>query len=373
MRRVAIDKLESDMIVARPVFNSDGRVLLHTGTVLHENYISRLMELGIVSVYVRDELFEDVDIKDVISEETRRETIQIIKENFTGLANKHKMNVRLVQNTVANIVDELLSNHDVLIQLSDIRAFDDYTFAHSVNVCVLSIMTGITMGYNDTKLRELGIGALMHDVGKTRIDNSLLNKPGDLTAEEYQEIKRHAEYGFNILRQYDEISLLSAHIAFQHHERWDGQGYPRKLTGSDIHEYARIVAVADVFDALMADRPYRASYSLSQTLHIMKRMAGIYLDPNSVNALIANIAVYPVGSVVELSSGNIGIVVDINRQHPTRPVVKVVYDNNFHRLSQPHEVDLSKMDTVIVVRVISDQELAQLRQQIRHNCPAKEV
>jgi HD-GYP domain-containing protein (c-di-GMP phosphodiesterase class II) len=234
-------------------------------------------------------------------------------------------------------------------------------------------MTGITMGYNASKLKELGIGALMHDVGKTRLDNSLLNKPGDLTPEEYQEIKRHPEYGFDILRHYDEFSLLSAHIAFQHHERWDGQGYPRKLTGHDIHQYARITAAADVFDALMADRPYRSSYSLNQTLQIMKRMAGIYLDPDCVNALIANIAVYPIGTIVELNSGNIGIVVDTNKQHPTRPVVKVVYDNYYRRLSQPHEVDLSKMNTVMVIRVISEQELTRLRQQFRQSCSSKEV
>lgn len=349
------------MVVARAIFDSEGRILLHSGIALNENYIIRLASIGIASVYIQDEEFGDTPVPDVVSETTRSETARVVKQSFHNLETERKLNIRLVKHVVDNIIDELLANYNVLIHLSDIRAFDDYTFAHSVNVCILSIMTGVTMGYHDLKLRELGLGALLHDVGKIRIDDNILNKPDDLTHDEYAEVKHHTEYGFEMLRHQEDVPLLSAHIAYQHHERWDGQGYPRNLVGTGIHEYARIVAVADIYDALMADRPYRPSYSLNQALNIVKRMSGIHLDPACVTALMSNIAVYPIGTIVELSTGDIGVVVDVNKDYPTRPVIRIVYDRNARRLNQPHEVDLSKLSTIVVRRSLTNEQVEDLK------------
>lgn len=361
MRRIYINEVKPGMIIARSIYSSEGRILLQTGIVLNDQYIARLEELGINSIYIRDELFGEIEkFSDVVSEETRIETIKIIKENFIYLEHDRKLNIRAVKKVVDNIIDELLANINVLVNLTDIRTFDDYTFAHSVNVCILSIMTGITMGYNDLKLKELGVGALLHDIGKTKVDKDILNKPGDLTREEFDEVKRHTIYGFEILRRYEDVSLLSAHVALQHHERWDGHGYPRTLSGEDIHEYARIVAVADVYDALLADRPYRASYSVNQTLTILNRMKNMYLDPRCVTALVTNIAVYPIGSIVQVNTGDIGIVVDVNKEQPTRPIIKIVYDANNRKLCHPHEVDLSKLHTIIVTRTLSQQDINNL-------------
>ena len=358
MRRINVKNLKSGMVVARAIFSSDGRILLHSGIMLSDSYIKRLEELGIDSIYVKDKIFGDLIYRDVVADETRINAIRTVRENFNQLEKNHSLNTRAVKVTVSNIVDELLANREILLSLSDIRAFDDYTYAHSVNVCILAIMTGITMGYDHTQINELGIGALLHDIGKIRINLRLLNKPGDLTREEFKEIKRHPEFGFKILRDYQELSLLSTHVAYQHHERWDGQGYPRNLTGENILEYARIVAVADVYDALLANRPYRSAYSINQSLNILKRMSGIYLDPSCVNALIANIAVYPIGTVIELSTGDTGIVVDTNREHPTRPIVKIIINSWGQRVE--HEVDLSKLNTIMVVKTLNEDEIDRL-------------
>lgn len=364
MRRESVEKLKSGMVVARSIYNSDGRVLLHAGIVLDNIYIERLKQMGIYSVYIKDDLIDDLDLKipELISETTRINTIKDIKQSFLNLENNRKLNIRGVKTLVDNILDELLLNHNVLVHLSDIRTFDDYTFAHSVNVCVLSIVTGITLGYHDLKLKELGLGALLHDIGKTKIDKDIISKPDDLTKEEFAEVKRHTEYGFEILRQYDEISLLSAHIAYQHHERWDGNGYPRKLAGENIHEYARIVAVADVYDALLADRPYRPSYTVNQALTVLKRMSGIYLDKDCVTALISNIAIYPIGTIVELSTGDMGVVVDNNKEFPNKPVLRIIYDKSSRRLCSPHEIDLSKLSTVVIRRAVTQEEFSEITQ-----------
>lgn len=362
MRRVKIQELNFDMVVARNIYDSDGRILLHAGVELNQNYVNRLGQMGISSVYIRDEFDScNIPIPDVVSEETRIETVKIIKQNFECLEHDRKINTRSIKRMVDNIIDELLANYNVLVNLNDIRSFDDYTFAHSVNVCILSIMTGMTMLYHDLKLKELGIGALLHDIGKTKIDKQILNKTETLTREEFTEIKRHTEYGFEILRSNDDISLLAAHVAYQHHERWDGKGYPRQLAGDHIHTYARIVAAADVYDALLADRPYRPSYSVHQAITILKNMSGIYLDADCVSALISNIAIYPIGSLIELNTGEIGIVVDTNKESPTRPIIRIIIDNNRHRIVRQHEIDLSKLSTIIITKALTDEDIINLQ------------
>jgi HD-GYP domain-containing protein (c-di-GMP phosphodiesterase class II) len=221
-------------------------------------------------------------------------------------------------------------------------------------------MTGISLGFDQLKLKELGTGALIHDIGKTRLDKDLLNKPGELTPEEYEQIKLHSEYGFEILRVNREISLLSAHIAYQHHEHWDGRGYPRGLAGEEIHYYSRIVTVADVFDALVADRPYRKAYSTNQAITLMRRMAGIHFEPHLLEIMISNIAEFPIGSVVALSSGEIGVVVDTNREVSTKPIVRVVFNKRWQPLAQQREVDLIKDGTIHISGVLSEEEVSRL-------------
>ncbi len=360
VRRIPIEQLKPGMVIAKAIYNSDGGILLHSGIKLTETFINRLSSLSIVSVYIKDSLFDDSRYQDVISEETRLATIVAVKASFSNLENERRMNMGMVQAMVDNILDELLENPHVLVNLSDIRLFDDYTFAHSVNVCVLALLTAIVLGYDKVRLKELGIGALLHDIGKTRIDKEILNKPDDLSKEEFEEIKRHTEYGFEILRQYPDVSLLASHIALQHHERWDGFGYPRALSGENIHEYARITAVADVYDALLADRPYRPSYTINQAITIIKRMSVIYLDERCVNALVANVAVYPLGSIVQLNTGDYGVIIDVNQDTPTRPVIKVFCDKHGRRLAQNHEIDLSKLSTIIVFKILGQEEIERL-------------
>lgn len=365
MRRINIESLHVDMKVARNISDDEGRILLNSGVTLTDVYIERLRELGISSIYIKDDIFGEIGaIPEVVSEKMRIDTVKIVRDNFKNMEHNHKINVHMIKGVVNNLIDELLLNSQVLINLSDIRGFDDYTFAHSVNVCILSLMTGISLGYYDAKLRELGIGALLHDIGKIKLDKGTLNKADDLNQEEYSQVKKHPENGFEILRKYDDISILSAHIAYQHHERWNGKGYPRGLAGNDIHEYGRIVAVADVYDALLADRPYRASYSIIQAISILKRMSGNHLDPRCISALISNVAIYPIGSVVELNSGVVGMVVDVNKEIPTRPVVRVVYNQNSARLYNSHEVDLSKMSSIMIVRSLSDKDIAELSKKL---------
>lgn len=361
MRKILLDYAREGMLLGRSIIDSEGHILLRAGVELDEYYINRLFELGIHYVYIRDEAFGETDeIEDVISEETRITTVKLVKKTFSHLQQDRKINTAALRRVVNNLLDEILDNSNVLLSITDISALNDFIFYHSVSVCTLSIMTGITLGYNDTRLRELGIGALLHDIGKSKIDPDIVKKEGSLNQEEAALLAMHPEHGFNIIRGHIELSLLSAHVAYQHHERWDGKDYPRALAGTDIHEYARIVAAANIYDELMAERPNRPPFEVNQAINLIKRMSGIYFDPRVVTAMISNIASYPAGSIVKLNTGDIGIVTHLNNDVPHRPIVRIVFDSNLHRLKHPHEIDLASMTTVIPVEVITERELGKL-------------
>jgi HD-GYP domain-containing protein (c-di-GMP phosphodiesterase class II) len=361
LRRIETKQLKPNMVVARSVSHGNTNVLAQAGMVLTVEAIKRLTELGIAAVYIREQYVpETIEPEHVIPDILRLETVALARANLSEAENYLKLDLNRVADTVNSIIDELLASDDIVVQLTGIRAFDDCLFTHSVNVCVLSIVIGISLNYNKSRLIELGVGALLHDIGKTRISPAILNKPDDLTRRECEQVKRHTTYGFEMLRNCAELSLLSAHIAFQHHERWDGQGYPRGLRGELIHEYARIVAVADVYAALLADRPYRPAYTVNQALNILERMTGVYLDPRPVSALVSNIAVYPVGSLVEINTGCIGMVMEVNKAAPTRPVIRIMVNNSGRQLKRTRLIDLSKSTTVMIVRALNDEDVDKL-------------
>ncbi len=361
MRKIPLNYADEGMLLGRSIIDSEGNILLTAGVELDEYYIRRLFEIGIHYIYIRDAIFGEDDYEeDVISEETRITTVKLVKKTFSNLQQDRKINTAALRKVVNNMLDEILDNSNVLLSVSDISTLDNRIFYHSVSVCTLSIMTGITMNYNDTKLRELGIGALLHDIGKSKIDPDLLYRAGDLSEEETALVNKHPELGYAIIRDYGDLSLLSAHVAFQHHERWDGKGYPRQLAGQNIHEYARIVAAANTYDELMTDRPNRPAYQVNQAINVIKRMANIYFDPKIVAAMISNIASYPLGSFLKLNTGEIGIVSQINAENPQRPTLRIIIDKSQRRLQHPHEIDLSGLTTIIPVEVLSERDLQKL-------------
>jgi len=361
MRRVSLKYLRPGMIIARPVYSGDGRLLLASGLSLTENYIKRLAELGIGSLYIEDQLFHgDLNIDDVVSEQTRIQSVKLVKEAFHSLEKEKYIDTWAVRKAVDDMADEIFSNKDILVNYFDIRTYDDYTFNHSVNVTILSILAGITLKYNRVQLRELAIGALLHDIGKVHLDKKILNKKGKLTAEEYKHIQQHSLYGFNTLRSYYEIPILSSIIAYQHHERLDGSGYPQCLKGEEIHEYSRVVMVADVFDALTSNRPYRKAYSVPHAIDIVKKLYPS-LDDRSITAVFSNVAPYPIGSIVMLNTGQIGQVVDTHKKDPAKPIVRIYFNSDLQYLEYPYEVDLSKSEFDLEIeKILDDKELEQL-------------
>jgi HD-GYP domain-containing protein (c-di-GMP phosphodiesterase class II) len=212
---------------------------------------------------------------------------------------------------------------------------------------VLALFFGIQMSYSRTMLIDLGMGALLHDIGKTKIPICVLNKNGKLTDEEFNIIKKHPELGYNMVENVKEINDRSRAIILEHHERVDGKGYPYGLAGDRMHKYSKITCISDVYDAIVSDRVYRKGFPANEAYEFVLGGGGSFFDFDLVNVFKSNFSIYPLGACLKLSNGLEGFVVGHNKGFPDRPVVRILYDEAGNKI-KPIEINLvSKLDICV--------------------------
>ncbi|UMZ74867.1 HD-GYP domain-containing protein [Natranaerofaba carboxydovora] len=341
MRLVNIEEIEEGMMLAKPVYSEKGTILLQEGATLKQQYIPKIEELGYSNVYIQDETLKDLEVNDIVNEELRRESVNNIKETFSEVEKKTTISpndTKYIKVTTSNLIEEIIKNKDLMVNMVDLKMYNNYTFQHSVNVAIISVIVGISMELDQMQLYKLGLGALLHDIGKTAVPNSILEKEGDLTEEEYEKVKQHSRKGYEILRENNELSSTSTTVALHHHERCNGEGYPEGKTHDGIHLFSRITAVADVFDALISDRPYRKSYSPSEAMEYILGGAGSLFDRQVVGHFFRKVATYPVGTKVKLSDGRIAFVIKNFEKFSLRPKIRVIEENGEE--VEPYDIDL---------------------------------
>jgi HD-GYP domain-containing protein (c-di-GMP phosphodiesterase class II) len=348
VRLVALSRCNEGTELAKSIYDSNGIVLLAEGYKLTDKVMSRLRHHGIFAVYVKDK-YSDGLIEDTgISHELRQKSLVEIKASFTSLKSNNILTGRIspiilnsFQNICDDVLSELISNKKALSLMTNVQVFDNYLYNHSFNVMVYSLQLAINSGVRPKDLHELGISGLLHDVGKMVIPLEILNKPAKLTEEEFQLIKTHASEGYEYLKKQHELPLLAAHCAFQHHEKIDGTGYPRGLKGKDIHSFAKIMAVADVFDAVTSSRSYRKAMLPHKGFEILYAGSGTHFETELVQNFKKSVIMYPVGITVTLNTGETGFVVKNNDSFPERPIIRVIEKDGIAlQDSEVHDIDM---------------------------------
>ncbi|WP_374479809.1 HD-GYP domain-containing protein [Zoogloea sp.] len=243
---------------------------------------------------------------------------------------------------VEAITGSVLRNSGALLGLIGIKNKDDYTFLHSVSVCTLMIAFGRSLGLSGDELRQGGIGGLLHDIGKMRVPDSVLNKPGRLTDAEFDMIKRHPGDGHAVLLETPGIGPVPLDITRHHHERLDGHGYPDKLSGDAISTMARMAAIVDVYDAITADRCYHKGLPAAEALRKMWEWSADHFDQKLLQAFMRCVGIYPVGSLVRLESGRLGVVVEQNEGSLLTPRLRVFFSTRSNGYIKPEMLDLSR-------------------------------
>lgn len=358
VRRVPLDFAKPGMVIAKRINDKHGQVVLPVKTVLDDQVINQLKGLQISFVYIADDNMHNIKINEILSEETRTIAIKNMRDIFHHLKFSDAVDSQVLDRTIDSIAQDVFQNRHVMVNLTDVRSFDAYIFAHSVNVAMLSILTGTFLGYNHKQLEILGLGALMHDLGKTKISKEILFKPGPLTTQEFEEVKIHTKIGYDILKEKTDLPPLVADIAYQHHEKMDGSGYPQGIKGHKMHEFSHIVAITNVFDALLSDRPYRKGLLPHEAAEIIANSNGQF-DPHIVRVFLQNVAIYPMGTLVELNTGEVGVVIDVNKGQQTRPIIRLLGNQSGQKMNDFKEVDLSKERHKFIVKVLQDEKVCQ--------------
>src|SRR3954451_2643655 len=242
--------------------------------------------------------------------------------------------------TVEGLADAVTQNRTALMALTAMRNYDNYTFTHMVNVSILAMAQARALGIDGKLLREFGISALMHDIGKVRTPKEVLNKPGKLTDEEFTIMRRHVVDGAEILRRTPEMPVLAPVVAFEHHLRLDGSGYPRAVTRESLNLGSMLCAIADVYDAMRSQRVYQNAHPTDRILGVLKRNEGSQLDQHLVRRFVQLLGIYPPGNLVRLSTGEVAVVLRVHAPDPHRPRVRVLFSEDRARLDLPFERNL---------------------------------
>ena len=324
MRYVFAKDLQPGMILAHELLDPNGRVLAEENSSLSEFAINRIKKDGYDGVYIQDDLSSDIRIESVIRITLWAKAMECVRLRDISECK-----------TVANeIVESLYGKKDISLDLNDFRTNENYIYAHSVNVAVLSCLVGIGFGMKEEELQNLVLAALIHDLGKLDIPEAIRNKAGRLTREEFQIMKGHAELSYELIKERSDISAHVKKAVRSHHENVDGSGYPDGILGESQSIYTKIIHVADVYDALVSRSPYKKPYSPQETIEYLMGGCGLLFDKEVVTVLIKFVPMFPKGTEVELSDGRDGIILENTDIHNLRPVVRL-HDGSLLDLAEP--------------------------------------
>ena len=395
MYRRDIDSVVPGMVIAKTIYSERGDVLVAAGVELTPGYIESLKRRGTPALLIRDGLADDVIPEEVVTEKLRTKVTAGVtamfdavvaasagsnasaadrprtvdhltnRLNATGRDEATDVAVEKLYGDVEALLAEVMSG-DPVGGLTSLKTHSAYTFQHSVDVAVLGIVLGKRIDLPLEQLRELALGCLLHDIGKTYIQESILDKPAKLSPAEFEEIKKHPLMGFELIRQMQLQSILPAHVSYQHHERQDGAGYPKGLRGSNriartsAERYdpermlliAELAAVADVYSALTSDRPYRAAMPLDQVADTLRGMAGRHLNGEVVRLLMNTVPVFPIGHWVEVRTGPYtgwrGVVTEVHPHALDRPDVRLLLNSHRESVPTPVELDLRRDEDLLL-------------------------
>ncbi len=271
-----------------------------------------------------------------------QEANQIIRNVMLDVRLGNQVAIERVEPVVERVTESVLRNGNALVSLCRLKNKDDYTFQHSVSVCALLVAFCRALDMDGSTLRLAGVGGLLHDLGKVRIADSILNKPGRLTETELATVKRHVVEGLAIIDQTPGIHELSRRIVAEHHERYDGSGYPAGLQAEGISRIGQMAAICDVYDAITSNRVYHKGMAPHEALRRIFEWSRFHFNPRLAQAFVRIIGIYPVGTLVMLESGRIAVVLDQSEGSLLEPRVRVVFDSRRQHYLTPQDLDLSK-------------------------------
>jgi len=361
MRLVNMKHMSDHYKLALNLYNTQGQILLKAGTQLSEKTIKHIRNLGYQSIYITDPISTEI-MDDYMDPTLRFESLNKIEEAFKAYNyyvklkedNTHSGKVEnaeyLYLNKIKDLADDLIlylsDKHQIQIQFMDLKRRDDYLLKHSLNVAIYSILLGFKMNLPKDKIQILGIGALLSDIGMNNVNGRITLKKDKLSKKDKSEVMKHPVWGYKFLKENHLISPMTRAVVLQHHERLDGSGYPRGLEGDKILDLAQIVAIADTFDALTSDRPYRKALLPKYALDYITSKTGVIATTDIIKKFTEIIVPYPNGTIIKLNDDRFAIVDQQNKGYPLRPKIDLITLVNGKIQKKP--IDLLKENNLTI-------------------------
>lgn len=338
MRMISVQDAVEGLEVAKPIYDSKLSLLIREGNALTDRTIEKLKAADVRHLYINDALSDGIVLEPLISEQLKFQAIAFMKKMYESqMADNHPNDnipqitedqIRTLRGMVDDVLTEIYAFQDKKYYSTEFLGAEVYHFDHAVEVMILSVLIGRKLGIDRERLIKLGMGAVLADIGKSRVPQEILNKRGKLDEYEFAMMKNHVDYSYGILKDLVELSPIARQVIMLHHERLDGSGYPNGFIDDQIPLTARIVAVCDVFCAIVSDRTYNNRISVDVAIEILRAASPVKLDADVVHTLIQIVDIYPPGTIVELSDGKIGIVVENNANSATRPIIRPIDDES---------------------------------------------
>lgn len=385
MRKIPVEELKPGMRFDKPVYIDKNNMLVSANISIKTDDIKKLMRWGISEVETSGNLLStdnelqaaavrssgqsSEDARKILEEYNvlltkRRALIEVHKEACDAITNVYNsikaeeiFTTDQIEVSLSKIIDLMKENKNIFLFLYGLDEGKNYLVVHSVNVTFYSLLIGMALKYTPVKLRELGLGTMLIDAGMVKMPAYIIHKQSNLTDHEFNQIKTHPLLGYRALRQLGKVPEKSANICLQHHEQYDGKGYPRGLKGTQIDEYARIASISDSYEAQIASRSYRKRLFF---YHAMKNLlsSGINrFDPVILRVFLSRMSVYPIGSIVELNDNSIGIVVGSVPQKPLRPLVKLIFDSEKNPIEETLIINLLEESSLYITRAMDESEV----------------
>ncbi|MFZ3172502.1 MAG: HD domain-containing phosphohydrolase [Carboxydocellales bacterium] len=358
MRKVSAKYLQQGQKLAKAIYSSRGGLVMPSGVQMQGEHIERLKKAGITEIYVDDPRVKDIEIVEPISDITRIKAIRALRDAFTAVRSggvNAKVDIGLLLQIVKEVHEDVVQNNPRVANLIEIKSSEDYLFVHALNVAIISIIMARIGGFV-SQTYDIAMGVILKDLGMAQLAEEVLNRPDKFLPAELSAMQMHTGTTMGLFQGRSEISAFAKVIIAQHHERQDGSGYPAGLKDSQIHGVARIVGIADTYAAMVSDRPHRPKYPPYEAIEYIMSSAGFEFDHNLVDVFTKCTVPYPIGTMVKLSDDAKGVVVNLGSGLPSRPIVRLFYDQNGRELPHCYELNLSDPEhqTKLIVEILDE-------------------
>lgn len=350
MRSVSVNVLKGNEIIAKDIISESGIILMSEGTVVKKEYISKLIELGITNIFIKDEIAEGIKVDELIEIKIKEQCQETVKETIEKYFFSDSSELEKLKIVADEIILDILSEPEIMFNISGVRKRNGNVYSHSVNVCALSVLLALKLKLSKDKIRDIAVGSLLHDIGINYVNFNLINESYEsIYSDEnkIKEFKKHVVYGYTSVEKETWLSAVAKDIILSHHERIDGSGYPFRLKGNKIKIGSKIVGLCDEFDHLVYGL-YSKKMKVYKAIDYILSQSGEKFDYEIVKFFNESVAAYPTGSTVITSDKDVAVVLRQNAKCPTRPVIRLIMDSMGNYYNDWIEVDLTKELTLFI-------------------------